>query len=151
MAKGYWVVHIDVTDTDAYRVYQEFVRPFLAANSGRFVIRGGEQSVVVSGQAPGAPTAIPVDVLLSVAGSALSTKACAFLEGRVRPGSELLVDGEPIAVVAEGRFRLTVPQRPGAREALLVVREPGGATREQRITCLEPEDPKASVHIDWTQ
>jgi uncharacterized protein (DUF1330 family) len=46
MAKGYWVVHIDVTDTDAYRVYQEFVRPFLAANSGHFVIRGGEQSVV---------------------------------------------------------------------------------------------------------
>jgi uncharacterized protein (DUF1330 family) len=46
MAKGYWVVHIDVTDPDTYRVYQEFVRPFLAANSGRFVIRGGEQSVV---------------------------------------------------------------------------------------------------------
>jgi uncharacterized protein (DUF1330 family) len=44
--KGYWVVHIDVTDTDTYRVYQEFVRPFLAANGGRFVIRGGEQSVV---------------------------------------------------------------------------------------------------------
>ena len=46
MAKGYWVVHLDVTDADAYRSYQDFVRPFLAANDGRFVIRGGEQSVV---------------------------------------------------------------------------------------------------------
>jgi uncharacterized protein (DUF1330 family) len=45
-AKGYWVVHLDVTDADTYRVYQEFVRPFLAANSGRFVIRGGTQSSV---------------------------------------------------------------------------------------------------------
>ena len=46
MPKGYWVVHLDVADMEAYRVYQEFVRPFLAANHGRFVIRGGEQSVV---------------------------------------------------------------------------------------------------------
>ena len=46
MAKGYWVVHIEVSDADTYRVYQEFVRPFLAANSGRFIIRGGKQSVV---------------------------------------------------------------------------------------------------------
>jgi len=46
MAKGYWVVHITVSDMDAYRVYQEFVRPFLAANDGRFIIRGGAQTVV---------------------------------------------------------------------------------------------------------
>lgn len=46
MAKGYWVVHLDVTDAAGYKTYQEFVRPFLAANNGRFVIRGGTQSVV---------------------------------------------------------------------------------------------------------
>ena len=46
MAKGYWVVHLEVTDAATYRGYQDFVRPFLAANEGRFVIRGGEQSVV---------------------------------------------------------------------------------------------------------
>jgi uncharacterized protein (DUF1330 family) len=46
MAKGYWVVHLDVADKAGYAVYQEFVRPFLAANDGRFVIRGGEQAVV---------------------------------------------------------------------------------------------------------
>jgi uncharacterized protein (DUF1330 family) len=45
MAKGYWVVHLDVADKAGYAVYQDFVRPFLAANNGRFVIRGGEQTV----------------------------------------------------------------------------------------------------------
>jgi uncharacterized protein (DUF1330 family) len=45
MAKGYWVVHLDVDDPAAYQTYREFVQPFLAANDGRFVIRGGRQTV----------------------------------------------------------------------------------------------------------
>jgi uncharacterized protein (DUF1330 family) len=45
MPKGYWVVHLDVTDAAAYQRYREFVQPFLAANGGRFVIRGGAQEV----------------------------------------------------------------------------------------------------------
>lgn len=45
-AKGYWVVHLEVADAAVYKLYQEFVRPFLAANSGRFVVRGGAQTVV---------------------------------------------------------------------------------------------------------
>ena len=43
MAKGYWVVHLDVDDPVAYRTYQAFVNPFLAANGGRFLVRGGVQ------------------------------------------------------------------------------------------------------------
>ena len=46
MASGYWVVNIEVTDPEVYKQYQEFVRPFLAANDGRFIVRGGQQSVV---------------------------------------------------------------------------------------------------------
>jgi uncharacterized protein (DUF1330 family) len=45
MAKGYWVVHLAVTDAAAYQTYREFVQPFLARNGGRFLVRGGEQSV----------------------------------------------------------------------------------------------------------
>ena len=45
MAKGYWVVHLEVADIEAYRSYREFVQPFLDANDGRFVIRGGKQEV----------------------------------------------------------------------------------------------------------
>ena len=43
MAKGYWVVNLEVTDTETYKQYQAFVRPFLAANDGRFLIRGGQE------------------------------------------------------------------------------------------------------------
>lgn len=46
MAKGYWVVALEVNDPGQYAVYQAFVRPFLAANEGRFVIRGGKSEVV---------------------------------------------------------------------------------------------------------
>lgn len=46
MAKGYWIVDLEVTDTEAYKQYQAFVRPFLAANDGRFLVRGGQQTVV---------------------------------------------------------------------------------------------------------
>lgn len=52
MAKGYWIVHLEVTDPAAYQAYREFVRPFLAANGGRFVIRGGTQSVVEGAMRP---------------------------------------------------------------------------------------------------
>ena len=46
MAKGYWVVGVDVEDPEHYGIYQQFVRPFLAASGGRFVVRGGQQDVV---------------------------------------------------------------------------------------------------------
>jgi uncharacterized protein (DUF1330 family) len=46
MAKGYWVVGLDVDDPERYAVYQQFVRPFLAASGGTFVVRGGQQEVV---------------------------------------------------------------------------------------------------------
>lgn len=46
MAKGYWVVNLEVTDLETYKGYQALVRPFLDANDGRFLVRGGQQSVV---------------------------------------------------------------------------------------------------------
>ena len=43
MAKGYWVVNLDVTDSETYKQYQAFVGPFLAGAGGRFIVRGGER------------------------------------------------------------------------------------------------------------
>lgn len=45
MAKGYWIVDLEVTDPEAYKAYQAFVRPFLAENGGRFLVRGGQQTL----------------------------------------------------------------------------------------------------------
>lgn len=46
MNKGYWVVNMTVGDPAVYAEYQAFVRPFLAANDGRFLVRGGEMEPV---------------------------------------------------------------------------------------------------------
>ncbi len=40
MPKGYWVVDLEVSDPEAYKTYQAFVRPFLAENEGRFLDPG---------------------------------------------------------------------------------------------------------------
>ena len=52
MPKGYWVVDMTVTDPEKYKAYQAFVRPFLAANEGRFVVRGGAVDVVEGAMEP---------------------------------------------------------------------------------------------------
>lgn len=45
MAKGYWVVRVDVTDPEQFKRYSAFVGPFLDANGGRFLVRGGQYTV----------------------------------------------------------------------------------------------------------
>lgn len=52
MAKGYWVVNLEVSDPEGYKDYQAFVRPFLAANGGRFLVRGGRMEVVEGAMLP---------------------------------------------------------------------------------------------------
>ena len=45
MAKGYWVVRVDVIDPEQFKIYQAFVGPFLAEHDGRFLVRGGRHTV----------------------------------------------------------------------------------------------------------
>jgi uncharacterized protein (DUF1330 family) len=45
MAKGYWIAHVTVTDMDAYQLYRAQVPEILARFGGRFVVRGGAQSI----------------------------------------------------------------------------------------------------------
>jgi len=45
MAKGYWVVRVDVIDPEQFKTYQAFVGPFLAAHDGRFLVRGGRHTI----------------------------------------------------------------------------------------------------------
>ncbi len=41
MAKGYWIVSLEVTDPEQYARYAQVVRPFLAREGARFLVRGG--------------------------------------------------------------------------------------------------------------
>lgn len=46
MAKGYWLVDVEVTDAERYGEYAAVVRPFLANLGARFLTRGGAMEVV---------------------------------------------------------------------------------------------------------
>jgi uncharacterized protein (DUF1330 family) len=45
MAKGYWVVRVDVIDPEQFKHYSAFVGPFVEAHGGTFLVRGGRYAV----------------------------------------------------------------------------------------------------------
>lgn len=42
MPKGYWIVHVDVTDADNYPQYVALDTPVLEAHNAKFLVRGGK-------------------------------------------------------------------------------------------------------------
>jgi uncharacterized protein (DUF1330 family) len=50
MAKGYWVVRLDVSDPEQFKAYQDRIGPFHDASGGHYIVRGGEQ-VLTEGSA----------------------------------------------------------------------------------------------------
>jgi uncharacterized protein (DUF1330 family) len=46
MAKGYWIVHVDVSDAEAYKRYVAANAAPLAMYGGRFIVRGGPYDCV---------------------------------------------------------------------------------------------------------
>jgi uncharacterized protein (DUF1330 family) len=43
--KGYWIVHLDVTDAEAYKAYPPALLSHLAKFGTRFLVRGGDREV----------------------------------------------------------------------------------------------------------
>ena len=46
MAKGYWIAHVHVTDSDAYKKYVEAIAEVFAKFGARFIVRGGTFEVI---------------------------------------------------------------------------------------------------------
>lgn len=46
MAKGYWLVNLDIIDPERFEEYGVAVRPFLAKHNARFLTRVGTHEVV---------------------------------------------------------------------------------------------------------
>jgi hypothetical protein len=102
-------------------------------------VGAGQRSVVLEGARPRAAEPIPLDVLLKVAAKASAGESlCLSLMGKVRVGTEVLVEGEPAQVSEDGSFRANVPRREGLSQVRVLAREPGGATREMLLACRPP-------------
>jgi uncharacterized protein (DUF1330 family) len=46
MAKGYWIVHVDVADADAYKTYVAANAEAFAKYGAKFLVRAGAHTVV---------------------------------------------------------------------------------------------------------
>ena len=44
--KAYWIAHVTVTDTEAYKVYQTLAPAAFARFGGQFLARGGDSAVM---------------------------------------------------------------------------------------------------------
>lgn len=130
----------------------------LKAEGASVRIGAGEQSVAMDGEKPSAVMPIPREVLLQVARRAVAGKApCALVEGQVRQGTEVRVEGVRAEVGRDGHFVARLPEQPGREGVRVEAREAGGGVKEQRLACAPPRGkPKspsppdeASVKFDW--
>ena len=46
MTKGYWIAHVDISDPDGYKKYQEANAIPFAQYGAKFLVRGGSSEVV---------------------------------------------------------------------------------------------------------
>ncbi|HEY7725036.1 MAG TPA: FecR domain-containing protein [Anaeromyxobacteraceae bacterium] len=109
----------------------------LRAAGAAVQVGAGEVALARPGEAPSAPAAVPAAVLLKVvdAGRVASASLCAAVEGRVQPGSEVSVDGEPVEVGADGSFAARLRRRPGLEQVRVAARDPLGRTAERKVSC----------------
>jgi hypothetical protein len=122
----------------------------LSAQGGKVAIGAGQQAVAVRGERPSEAAPIPKEALLKVARAAAKVDLCALVQGTVRPGSSVQVDGAPVEVGPDGKFEAKVGRRPGLLEVAVEVHELFGATMKQQVACA-PRLPqvKPEVKVDW--
>jgi hypothetical protein len=132
-----------VTETGAVR---------LESAGASIDVPAGQQSVAVRGSAPRLLGPLSVALLLKVANAARpGAEVCAIVEGTVAPGSEVSVEGKPVVVGPEGRFVARVRRRPGAKDALVVTRDPAGRAAERKVPCVPPaaEHDVSDLTVRW--
>jgi hypothetical protein len=88
------------------------------------------------GQAPVAPVQLPKELLLKVARSlhANTPGVCAIIRGEAPDGALVTVDGSQVEV-AEGRFQVSVPRKPGMTFVNVVAQDVLGRSRREKVKC----------------
>lgn len=128
----------------------------LKAAEGTVRVGEGQQSVVHAGSPPSAAEPIPVELLLKLARAGQEqAQLCVKVEGSVRPGCEVRIDGKVVTADAQGRFAVAVDRRKGLKAVKVETRDALGRSREQRVPCggvkRKPGDDPAitGIRIRW--
>jgi hypothetical protein len=124
----------------------------LTAHDKTVQIAAGQQAVAIAGEAPSAAEAIPAALLLKVADASASKPAsglCAEVDGQAPSGTEVLIDGAPVAIAQDGRFRVKVPRDPKDKAMVLVaLRDASGRETTRKVPC--ESDPQIDdMAIRW--
>jgi hypothetical protein len=125
----------------------------LTAEKKTVRLAAGESSVALVGTSPSQPARIPTAVVLKVANTVAGASAalCADVEGRADPGAQVLVDGEPAPIAADGGFRVSVKRKAGKHAVRVAMRDAAGRTRVRNVPCSPAPAPIDDLAIRWRQ
>jgi hypothetical protein len=105
------------------------------ARDQQVTLKSREQTYVAPGGAPGAPSAIPDEVFVSVAWPAGELHAkSATLRGRAKPGTQISVNGEDAPVGPDGMFVAQVPLSDGQNPVRVLAESMDGKRTERSGT-----------------
>jgi FecR-like protein len=135
----------------------------LTAQEHTVAVSAGTQAVALHGQPPSSAEPIARTLLLKIAAAPpapIDAELCADVRGRAPTGAEVMVEGAPVGLAADGSFHVRVPNTPGRRSVRLVVRDAAGTEARRSVPCGKPapaapiEDApmnlQEGVAIDWT-
>jgi len=109
------------------------------------IVRAGQGSVVLPGQAPSDPTTLPTSLLLKVdwPGEKILRKADITVAGLSEPGALVTVQGRTAVVDSEGKFRVKVKVKEGKIPLRVEARSVSGqeqrAEQEIRVDTRAPQ------------
>jgi hypothetical protein len=130
-------------------VATETGRVNLRTAAGAVDVGAGEQASARAGAAPTAPAPIAAQVLLRLASAGRAgADPCAVVEGRVTPGTQVMVDAEAAAVDAAGRFAVRPRRRSGAALRVVAV-DPSGRRAEHQVVCRDDWHPVSDLKVKW--
>jgi non-canonical (house-cleaning) NTP pyrophosphatase len=115
-------------------------------------VAAGQLSVAQTEHAPSPAAPIPTAILLKVAAAAHSDP-CSGVEGVASPGAEVLVQGRPATVGANGHFKVKVDDK-DAHEVRVEVRDVSGLSREESLACAPKKPDQQSIDqlkIRWKE
>jgi len=122
------------------------------SGAGRLVVvRAGQQSLVLAGQAPTEPSPIPESLLLKVQWPQQATlrQRRLVVAGESVPGTQVEIGGHPVTVGADGRFTTEIELREGRNPLRVRARGVGGQERTlEREVQVDTTAPKVGLDRD---
>lgn len=121
----------------------------LSAHGTTVAVRPGEQSSVIAGAPPLAPTKIPASLFLKVNASSASASV-ATLHGETAPGAIVSINGVRTATAASGAIEAKVPLVAG-KNVIVVDVEDAEGRRETKVIerVVHASGPKIDAEVQW--